>query len=93
MTVRETPDDAYRFGHGIAVFAREREARLRASYADPVDLAAEISRQVDTPATRAIAAKLTALKLDGMTVRAAEKWGEAAVRGFRDGMVEGERVH
>ena len=86
-------NDAYGFGHQIAGYARERAARLTATHADPDTLAAEIARQCDAPATRALSAKLMALKLDGMTVPDAEAWAQAAERGYREGMAEGERVH
>lgn len=89
----ESAEDAHRFGREIAGFARERAARLRAAHADPDVLAAEMDRQVERPATRALAMKLVALKANGMSVPVAETWAEGALKGYREGMAEGEQFH
>ncbi|MCJ2030918.1 hypothetical protein MKK50_16230 [Methylobacterium sp. J-043] len=89
----DATDEAYRFGRDIAGFARERAAQLRATHADPQALAAAIQLQCEAPATKALAAKLMAMKQGGLSVRAAEAWAVEAERGYREGMAESVPVH
>lgn len=88
-----TSDDAYSFGRDIAGYASVRAAQLRATYSDPAILKAEMDKQVEAPASKALAMKLGALKLDGMPVPAATAWADAAMRGYRERMAENEPIH